>query len=49
LSIATAASADHHFGTTRQGERIYSGQIVTDAGGNQLMLDNGPVTCKVKG
>jgi hypothetical protein len=28
---------------------IYSGQIVTDTGGNQLMLDNGPVTCKVKG
>ncbi|HKO71335.1 MAG TPA: hypothetical protein VJV58_10420 [Bradyrhizobium sp.] len=26
----------------------YSGQIVTDTGGNQLMLDNGPVTCKVK-
>jgi hypothetical protein len=26
----------------------YAGQIVTDAGGNQLMLDNGPVTCKVK-
>ncbi|MCP3462971.1 MULTISPECIES: hypothetical protein [unclassified Bradyrhizobium] len=28
---------------------IYAGQIVTDLGGNQLMLDNGPVTCKVKG
>jgi hypothetical protein len=28
---------------------VYGGQIVTDAGGNQLMLDNGPVTCKVKG
>ena len=28
---------------------IYSGQIVTDTGGNQLMLDNGPVACKVKG
>jgi hypothetical protein len=28
---------------------IYVGQIVTDEGGNQLMLDNGPVTCKVKG
>jgi hypothetical protein len=28
---------------------VYAGQIVTDAGGNQLMLDNGPVTCKVKG
>jgi len=28
---------------------VYRGQIVTDAGGNQLMLDNGPVTCKVKG
>ena len=27
---------------------VYGGQIVTDAGGNQLMLDNGPVTCKVK-
>lgn len=27
----------------------YIGQIVTDTGGNQLMLDNGPVTCKVKG
>jgi hypothetical protein len=30
-------------------KNIYTGQIVTDAGGNQLMLDNGPVTCKVKG
>lgn len=28
---------------------IYAGQIVTDLGGNELMLDNGPVTCKVKG
>lgn len=26
----------------------YVGQIVTDAGGSQLMLDNGPVRCKVK-
>src|SRR5260370_13214593 len=26
---------------------VYSGQIVTDAGGNQLMLANGPVTRKV--
>jgi hypothetical protein len=26
---------------------VYSGQIVTDSGGNQLMLDNGPVICKV--
>jgi hypothetical protein len=30
-------------------KNVYTGQIVTDAGGNQLMLDNGPVTCKVKG
>jgi hypothetical protein len=28
---------------------IFAGQIVTDSGGNQLMLDNGPVTCRVKG
>jgi hypothetical protein len=28
---------------------IYAGQIVTDTGGNQPMLDNGPVTCKAKG
>lgn len=28
---------------------VYAGQIVTDLGGNELMLDNGPVTCKVKG
>jgi hypothetical protein len=27
----------------------YAGQIVTDTGGNELMLDNGPVTCRVKG
>lgn len=27
----------------------FVGQIVTDAGGNQLMLDNGPVTCRVSG
>ncbi|MDQ0473634.1 hypothetical protein [Labrys wisconsinensis] len=27
---------------------LYIGQIVTDAGGNQLMLDNGPVTCRMK-
>lgn len=26
----------------------YVGQIVTDTGGNQVMLDNGSVTCKVK-
>jgi hypothetical protein len=28
---------------------IYAGQIMTDSGGNQLMLDNGPVACKAKG
>ena len=28
---------------------VYRGQIVTDAGGNQLMLDNGPVMCRVRG
>ena len=27
----------------------YAGQIVTDTGGNELMLVNGPVTCRVKG
>ena len=25
----------------------YDGQIVTDAGGNQRMIDNGPVSCTV--
>ena len=28
---------------------FYGGQIVTDAGGNQLMLYNGPISCKVTG
>lgn len=27
---------------------IYSGRIVTDSGGNQVMLDRNPVTCSVK-
>lgn len=30
-------------------KRAYGGQIVADSGGNQLMLDSGPVTCKVRG
>jgi len=28
---------------------VYEGQIVTDLGGHQLMLDNGPVSCKASG
>ncbi len=27
----------------------YEGQILTDLGGHQLMLDNGPVSCKASG
>jgi hypothetical protein len=27
----------------------YDGQILTDSGGNQIMLDNGPVSCKAGG
>lgn len=27
----------------------YDGQILTDSGGNQIMLDNGPVSCKASG
>jgi hypothetical protein len=27
---------------------VYRGQIIMDSGGNQVMLDNGPVSCKAK-
>jgi hypothetical protein len=32
-----------------RGKASYDGQILVDMGGNQLQLDNGPVTCKAKG
>jgi hypothetical protein len=32
-----------------RGKASYDGQILVDQGGNQLQLDNGPVTCKAKG
>lgn len=42
LRLAISAQRDKAKG-------VYAGQIVTDLGGNQLMLDNGPVTCRLKG
>lgn len=27
---------------------LYQGQFMTDSGGNELQLDNGPVSCKLK-
>jgi hypothetical protein len=32
-----------------KGKATYDGQILTDSGGNQIMLDNGPVRCKASG
>jgi hypothetical protein len=32
-----------------KGKASYDGQFLIDMGGNQLQLDNGPVTCKAKG
>jgi hypothetical protein len=32
-----------------KGKASYDGQILTDSGGNQIMLDNGPVSCKASG
>jgi hypothetical protein len=32
-----------------KGKSGYDGQILTDSGGNQIMLDNGPVSCKASG
>jgi hypothetical protein len=32
-----------------KGKTSYDGQILTDSGGNQIMLDNGPVSCKASG
>src|SRR5579862_6875839 len=34
-------SAQYH-----KNHRAYEGQFMTDYGGNQIQLDNGPVTCK---
>ena len=31
------------------GKPSYDGQILTDSGGNEIMLDNGPVSCKTSG
>jgi hypothetical protein len=31
-----------------RGKSSYDGQILVDQGGNQIQLDNGPVTCKAK-
>ena len=32
-----------------KGKTSYDGQILTDSGSNQIMLDNGPVSCKASG
>jgi hypothetical protein len=32
-----------------KGKTSYDGQILTDSGGNQIMLDNGPVSCRASG
>jgi hypothetical protein len=32
-----------------KGKSSYDGQILTDSGGNEIMLDNGPVSCKAGG
>jgi hypothetical protein len=32
-----------------KGKASYDGQILTDSGGNEIMLDNGPVSCKASG
>jgi hypothetical protein len=32
-----------------KGKSSYDGQILTDSGGNEIMLDNGPVSCKANG
>jgi len=32
-----------------KGKTSYDGQILTDSGGNEIMLDNGPVSCKASG
>lgn len=32
-----------------RGKATYDGQFLVDMGGNQLQLDNGPVTCRAKG
>jgi hypothetical protein len=32
-----------------KGKASYDGQILTDLGGNEIMLDNGPVSCKAGG
>ena len=32
-----------------KGKATYDGQILTDSGGNEVMLDNGPVSCRASG
>jgi hypothetical protein len=32
-----------------KGKATYDGQILTDSGGNEIMLDNGPVSCTASG
>lgn len=32
-----------------KGKANFDGQILTDSGGNEIMLDNGPVSCKASG
>jgi hypothetical protein len=32
-----------------KGKATYDGQILTDLSGNEIMLDNGPVSCKAGG
>ena len=29
-------------------KKVYTGQMMADWGGNQLQIDNGPVTCKLR-
>lgn len=33
---------------TGKNQPAYTGQYMTDSGGNALQLDNGPVTCRIK-
>lgn len=33
---------------TSKNSSVYEGQFITDNGGNEIQLDNGPVSCKLK-
>jgi hypothetical protein len=49
VAMDEASKSRVRIAISAQGKTSYDGQILTDSGGNEIMLDNGPVSCKASG